>query len=173
MGRTNRREDVFKCIDMCPVHPCTCWLWKASVNDKGLPYFTVGGRKYIAYRLVYWLTHPAWDVTNKHELVLHTCTDANGVVVDSPLCCNPAHLRVGTNEDNMLDMMLRSRKGLTMDAICAIMDINGRFPEFTHSQIAARVSYLHKIPIARQTVTDILNKRRRKVLTDALSKGSA
>jgi hypothetical protein len=59
-----------------------------------------------------------------------------------------------------------------MDAILAIIEIVEKFPEFTHSQIAARVSYLHNLPIARQTVTDILSGRRRKVLRDAIDKRS-
>jgi hypothetical protein len=128
----------------------------------------VNKRRYIAYRLVYWLTHPDFDIDNRRELILHTCVDTNGAVVDSPLCCNPAHMRTGDNDDNMLDMMLRGRKGLTKEALVGIIDTVKEFPEFTHSQIAARVSYLHKIPIARQTVTDILSRRRRKVLFDTL-----
>lgn len=168
MGRTNRREDVFKYINMKPVFPSTCWLWTASVSDKGIPYFAVGGKKYVAYRLVYWLMHPEWDISNKREFILHTCVDAHGKAVDNPLCCNPNHMRPGTHEQNMIDMMLRGRKGLTEDALRAVLDTADQFPEFTHSQIAARVSHLHRIPVARQTVTDILSGRRRKVLRDAI-----
>src|SRR5215468_8453579 len=164
MGRTNRREDVFKYIDMKPVYPSTCWLWTASVNSKGLAYFVVDKKRYSAPRLVYWLTHPEWDIDNTRELILHTCVDAEGRHVDNRTCCNPAHMRPGTSEENMIDMMLRARKGLTIDAIRGILDTVEKFPEFTHSQIAARVSHLCSIPVARQTVTDILNRRRRRVL---------
>lgn len=169
MGRrTNALSDVFRHINMKPEPPVTCWLWTrdGSVNSKGIPEFTVGGKKYAAYRIVYWLTHPEWDITNKREFILHTCVDALGRNVDNPLCCNPAHLRSGTNNDNMLDMMLRGRKGLTKDAVCAILDINQKFPDLTHSQIASMVSHQHQQSVARQTVTDILNHRRRKVLRD-------
>ena len=170
MGRINRREDVFKHIDMRPVHPVTCWLWTASVSDKGLAYFAVNGRKYSAPRLVYWLTHPDFDIDNRRLLILHTCVDELGRNVDNRICCNPAHMRVGNYRENMDDMMLRARKGLTESAVRAIIETNEKFPEFTHTQIAARVSYLCSIPVARQTVTDILNKRRRKVLRDAIDK---
>lgn len=168
MGRKNEYHDVFKHIDLKPVWPMTCWLWVASVSDKGMPYFQVEKRKYVAYRLVYWLTHPTWDILNRREMILHTCVDANGVSVDNPLCCNPDHLRPGTHEQNMLDMMLRSRKGLTKSAIFDIVKIHKDNPELTHSQIAARVSFANEIPVARQTVTDILSGRRRKVLRDVI-----
>src|SRR5262245_17855903 len=138
MGRRNQPHDVFKYIDMKPVAPATCWLWKGSVNDKGLAYFQVNGRKYSAPRLVYWLTHPQWDIDNRREFILHTCIDELGRNVDNRICCNPAHMRTGTNDDNMQDMMLRARKGLPLEAISAIMEIVEKFPEFTHSQIAAR-----------------------------------
>lgn len=172
MGRRgNNFSDVFRHIDMKPSPPTTCWLWvrDGSVNSKGIPEYTVNGRKYAVYRIVYWLTHPEWDITDRQSLVLHTCVDALGRNVDNPLCCNPAHLRAGSNEDNMLDMMLRGRKGLTIDAVRDILETNQKFPDLTHSQIASMVSHRQQQSVARQTVTDILNRRRRRTLQDELA----
>lgn len=160
---------MFKHINMSPVSPSTCWLWEASVSDKGIPQFNVGGRKRAAYRIVYWLTHPEFDIDNPRILIRHMCTDVHGNHVDNPLCCNPAHLDVGNHADNMNDMMLRGRKGLTTDVLRDIVDILERCPEMTHSQIAKSVGDKHGIRIARQTVTDISNRRRRAVLRDKLS----
>lgn len=171
MGRrANNLSDVFKYIDMKPSPPSTCWLWTrmGSVNSKGAPEFISNKRKYTAYRLVYWLTHPEWDIDDRRLLVLHSCVDMEGRNVDNPLCCNPAHLRSGTHEENMLDMMLRGRKGLTIDAVRAILETNKKFPDLTHSQIASLVSHQHGQSVARQTVTDILNHRRRRVLRDEI-----
>jgi len=53
-----------------------------------------------------WLTHrlamhlEGVDVTGYH--VLHSC--------DNPKCCNPDHLRTGTNQDNADDMTSRGRQ---------------------------------------------------------------
>jgi hypothetical protein len=168
MGRRNEYADVFRYIDMRPEPPLTCWLWTASVSDKGIPYFRVDGKNWVAYRLVYWLTHPEWDILNRREFILHTCMDMNGKPVDDPRCCNPDHLRPGTHMENMLDMMLRGRKGLTRPALADILDLHLKQPDLTHSQIASIVSHRHDQNVARQTVTDILSRRRRRALSDAI-----
>lgn len=172
MSRRNKPNDIFKYLDLNPVPPLTCWLWTKGVSDKGLPYFQIGGKKILAYRLVYWITHPEWDINNSREFILHTCTDMNGVSVDNPLCCNPAHLRPGTHEQNMIDMMVRGRRGLTTDVVRAILDLSRKAEEMqvelTHDEIARVVSAKHNVEIARSTVTDIINGRRRKVLRDFL-----
>lgn len=168
MGRRNLPTDVFKHIDMSPVHPSTCWLWRGSVSDKGIPQFAIGGRKRAAYRVVYSLTHPEFDIDNHRLLIRHMCTDAHGKHVDNPLCCNPAHLEVGTHKQNMEDMMSRGRKGLTKDVLSDIIHLLTNAKDLTHSQIAKRVGDKHEIRIARSTVTDISNRRRRAFLRDKI-----
>jgi hypothetical protein len=164
MGKRNRREDVFAWINMRPEPPCTCWLWTGAVNSKGIPYIQVDGRRYAAYRLVYKLTHPEWDIDNTREFILHSCVDEDGKEVDNPRCCRPDHLRPGTNEDNMIDMMRRGRKGLTKEVVLGIIGTVKEHSDWTHSQVAAYVSYEHKVNVSRQAVTDIVGGRRRKVL---------
>lgn len=79
--------------------PDACWLWTGHRNQKG--YGKIGAdRKTIgAHR-------GAWMVTNgpipDGLFVLHRC--------DNPPCCNPAHLFVGTNADNMTDMAQKGRR---------------------------------------------------------------
>lgn len=169
MPKRNKFEDVFRYIDLNPVAPSTCWLWIGrGLSASGRPYFDCAGKKWIAYRITYWLVHPEWDITNDRSWLLHQCIDELGRNVDNPLCCRPDHLKPGTHEDNMLDMMLRSRSGLTKDVLRAIITLHKEFPEFTHGQLAQRVGYMHKLEIARQTVTDVLNRTRHKKLLDAL-----
>jgi hypothetical protein len=131
-----------------------------------LPYFQYNKRKVIAYRLVYWLTHPDFDIENTRLIIRHNCTDDLGAHVDNPLCCNPAHMETGTHKDNMLDMMLRGRKGHTRAVIEEILRINKDAPGLTHSQIAKYVSDKHSVRLTRSTVTDVLSGYRRKVLRD-------
>lgn len=74
-----------------------CWEWTAARRDPGYGAVWIGGRVVPAHRV-------AWTLTNgpipDSEDVLHNC--------DHPPCCNPGHLFLGTDHDNMID---KERKG--------------------------------------------------------------
>lgn len=77
-----------------------CWLWQAAIV-KGYGKFKDDNRKHLAsHRIAYELTY---GPIPEGLLVCHEC--------DTPLCCNPAHLFVGTPKDNMQDMVKKGRKG--------------------------------------------------------------
>lgn len=84
-----------------------CWLWKGSVQrNYGAVTIPLTRRTVKAHRL-------AWEIVNGRPVpprayVLHSC--------DTPLCVNPAHLRLGTPADNVRDMHARGRswQGKTM-----------------------------------------------------------
>lgn len=79
-------------------NPDDCWLWTAGTVT-GYGSFGFQGRMRIASRV-------AWEITNSEipagMKVLHTC--------DNPLCVNPKHLFLGTQLDNMRDMVRKGRK---------------------------------------------------------------
>lgn len=77
-----------------------CWEWLGSRDGGGYGMFQYGSRdSRRAHRV-------AWELTNGEiptgMFVLHSC--------DYPPCVNPAHLRLGTNSDNMKDMWARNRR---------------------------------------------------------------
>jgi hypothetical protein len=84
--------------------PGTCWPWTGSVSSSGYGSLTHAGRGIKAHRR-------AWELTNgaippgdgpHGTCVCHRC--------DNPLCCNPAHLFLGTTADNTHDMIAKGRK---------------------------------------------------------------
>lgn len=82
-----------------------CWLWTGTRGHGYGRIRTVGKRFARAHRIAYALTHGDPGPL----LVCHKC--------DTPLCCNPAHLFLGTNLDNSLDRNAkhrsRGRHGIT------------------------------------------------------------
>jgi hypothetical protein len=83
--------------------PESCWEWKRlGTNGYGIFGLNVNGKykSIAAHRL-------SWSVANgpipDGMYVLHSC--------DNPPCCNPAHLRIGTQRDNAQDRINRGRCG--------------------------------------------------------------
>lgn len=123
LSMANKPTDVFKLIDMTP-GPDKCWPWKGVLARNGRPYFTLNGKKRLAYDVVRELVT---GVSLKPgELNRHSC--------DHEWCCNWRHLTVGTHIENMMDMKQRERHGLphhTVKAIKRLLAANR-----THQEIA-------------------------------------
>lgn len=64
-----------------------------------------GGKLYATHRLAYAWAHwdgvGDWKALPADMVVMHTC--------DNPACCNPAHLRLGTQVENIKDMERKGR----------------------------------------------------------------
>ena len=84
-----------------------CWNWVAKSLNQGYGYFRIGGRKgryELAHRVAYRYTKgPIPKGEGYHgAVIMHTC--------DNRLCCNPSHLRLGTQSDNVRDMDKKGRR---------------------------------------------------------------
>ena len=111
---SNSPTDVFSFIQMKGKDEC--WPWTGPYGGRASdrrPYFQAAGRRRIAYRWVYELVH---GELAEEALILHSC-DRGGYPTG---CCNPAHLRVGTHDENMADMTSRERHGLPKTVVRAI-----------------------------------------------------
>jgi cysteinyl-tRNA synthetase len=74
-------------------------MWLASYGFRNYGKFKVNGTYKAAHRVAYELHHKY--TLSKDEVIMHTC--------DNPSCCNPNHLRKGTQSDNVLDKMTKGR----------------------------------------------------------------
>lgn len=122
-GKANKLTDVFKHIDMTGGLDA-CWLWKLAPSVEGRPYFTVKGKKYLAYRLTYELMY---GIEIGKQSYLHQC--------DTPLCCNPRHGKLGTHQENMNEMKERERHGLSHHMVRSIKKMLEK-GILTHEEIA-------------------------------------
>lgn len=81
-----------------------CWLWQGPINSPlARPSQNYGklwfwGKHWRAHRVAWVLTH---GPIPKGLCVLHDC--------DTPPCCNPTHLYLGTKADNHADMKRKQR----------------------------------------------------------------
>lgn len=75
-----------------------CWLWEGAVNSDGYGEIRRDRKNFKVHRL-------AWEEANgpipRGLNVCHTC--------DVPACCNPGHMFLGTQLDNVTDMRVKGR----------------------------------------------------------------
>lgn len=80
--------------------PSDCWNWTGSKHVYGYGEFRYKRALYRSHRAALELS--GVEIPDGLH-ALHSC--------DNPSCCNPDHLRVGTQEDNMADVSKRGRSG--------------------------------------------------------------
>ena len=125
-----------------------CWLWIASKTTSGYGKFVIRGKYIAAHRYAYTaMNGPVPD----GMCVCHKC--------DNRACVNPAHLWLGSNDDNMADMAdkqrsphgsqhMRSR--LTPKAINDIRELHAA-GGYTHRELARMFG------VSRSTATKAIN----------------
>lgn len=101
-------------------HPSQCWEWQGGAGEKGYGRFKIAGRLVLSH-------HVSWELANGP---LPNASGYHGAVVrhicDNPACVNWRHLRTGTQQENVLDMDVKGRRGanptkLTIDQVKAII----------------------------------------------------
>jgi len=81
-----------------PVTETGCWLWTGAVNSLGYGSMRRDCVRMSAHRFAFKAFNgPLAD----DQVVMHTC--------DTPRCVNPAHLRAGTQPENLDDMRRKGR----------------------------------------------------------------
>lgn len=77
-----------------------CWNWTGSKNKFGYGQVSIKGKGLKSHRIAFFLFYRYID-PNGQMKVLHSC--------DNPSCVNPSHLFMGSQEDNIRDMVAKKR----------------------------------------------------------------
>lgn len=118
----NQLHDVFKRVDIQhrednenEIDKEKCWPWKgATYKGNGGELrgrFNYLGEVQYAHRVVYQVYYGLTIEPGK--VIRHKC--------DNSLCCNPFHLEIGTQKDNVNDRTLRERIGMKHKNLVYIM----------------------------------------------------
>lgn len=94
------KKDAIQAKFMRRVDTCgSCWIWNGSRNKRtGYGHFCHGQMNDLAHRVMYML----WFGEIPDGLVVrHSC--------DNPSCVKPDHLKIGTQAENVSDMVERGR----------------------------------------------------------------
>jgi len=109
--------DVFRRINMHDGDKELCWEWKGA-HGKGTrgeyrPRVVIGQKDYYVHRIVYQL-YTGYTLQTG-DVIRHNC--------DNSWCCNPHHMIVGTQADNVQDMLARERVGMRLFYVKRIMQM--------------------------------------------------
>ena len=83
-----------------------CWPWHGGANKNGYGRFKIATGKLVSphvFAYEYFFGTPVEHDGYHGTVIRHTC--------DNPRCCNPAHLRAGTQLENVEDMDRKRRRG--------------------------------------------------------------
>jgi hypothetical protein len=99
-----------------------CWTWNKTLSYDGYGKIKINGKDWLAHRYSMFLAGHAIE----GKVVCHKC--------DNPSCVNPAHLFVGTQADNIKDMIDKGRyvkpqSKLSIEDIIAIQNSTDSYKE--------------------------------------------
>jgi hypothetical protein len=123
-----------------------CWVWMGASHVKGYGMVQMKNpRRVTTAHRVAWELYCGTVAAGMH--VLHSC--------DTPSCVNPNHLFLGTNDDNIRDMIKKKRdkKFLKLSDEDVSKIRNDKRPQ---SQIAKELG------VCQQHISSIKNQKRRK-----------
>ena len=134
--------------------PDECWPWTGFLTEKGYGRICRGRKGNVrAHRLAYYLAN---GVDPGRKVVCHKC--------DNPKCCNPAHLWLGTQLENIADRVAKGRTraargeatNKTPLTACQVIDMRARFDPNVRGMIAAAA---REFNISKTGAKDILRRK--------------
>lgn len=152
-GKHTKEELIKRFEDrVMPVPYSGCWIWMLGLTSAGYGQFGIGTDKSV---LAHRFSFEAFiGEIPKGMLVCHHC--------DTPACCNPDHLFLGSHKDNMHDMIKKGRNNNPSGILCfnskltesSVSDIRDSYKSGTSQGALAK-----KYNINQSTVSLIINKK--------------
>jgi len=78
----------------------SCWEWQGPRDRDGYGVFGFKRKKFRAHRVAFGFANKG----SQPKVVRHIC--------DNPKCCNPSHLKAGSQKQNMADKVSRNRQAI-------------------------------------------------------------
>ena len=140
-----------------------CWIFMGAANDFGYGVVGTGGRGMPndrAHRITY--KHFHGEIPGG-MFVCHEC--------DVPSCCNPDHLFLGTNQDNVDDMVKKGRNSKPPRNLHVVGSVHPGSKLTEAQAVEIRLMHLRGIKqkdiatqygMAHQTISKIVNNKRYK-----------
>ena len=129
-----------------------CWEWLGEKTEKGYGRLTIKKKHYRAHRLSY-----GFYVGDIPEglLVCHHC--------DNPGCVNPSHLFIGTDMDNVHDMIKKGRHPTHKVPRFGVIPSRNRGIQAAYKKRAESIAALYGKGISAQVIADNFGVCRRTV----------
>jgi hypothetical protein len=96
----------------------TCWNWSAGLDSSGYGVIRYLNKNKKAHRVSYLMEYGDFD---ESLLVLHKC--------DTPSCVRPDHLFLGSQSDNMTDMVVKGRHGAGSQSLPSFEEFSKIIPK--------------------------------------------
>lgn len=146
-SRTRQRFDSYHVQS-----PSGCWLWQGIINWGGYGVFQLQGKQRSAHRISWTLYR---GTIPKDSFVLHRCDVRN--------CVNPDHLFLGSQSDNMRDMVSKGRAKGTFEK-----GERSRRAKLTDAQVAevradtgSQKALALRLGVSEQLISDLKLMKRR------------
>ena len=134
-----------------------CWNWVGPLTDTGRGRFSPGRRYGVSSsssRVAWTLTH---SMSPEGLCVCHKC--------DNPRCCNPTHLFLGTQSQNLEDMRIKGRSNTGKSHKLTAEDVQ-RILEST----STRSELSRELSVSKNTISLVRSGKSRLKLQQAIYK---
>lgn len=130
-----------------------CWMWTGTKVKQGYGMIRIKNKGVYAHRVSLELHQGAFDPALR---VLHRC--------DNPPCVNPHHLVLGTQRENVIDMMAKGRRSQSKLTEADVLKIRSMWKGSWHGNNThpggSNVELAKLFDVSPAAISDIVHRRR-------------